>query len=83
MKAFYGKELKDNQDVAVKIEIKNNNESNAINRIAILSSLEDINKISKFYFYEHKNNKNIIVETLYEFSLKIFLRIMKKFLKLF
>lgn len=45
MKLFYGKELKDNQDVAVKIEIKKNKESNAINEIAFLSSLEDINII--------------------------------------
>ena len=38
MKVFYGKELKDNQDVTVKMEIKNNKESNAINEIDILSN---------------------------------------------
>ena len=72
MQVFYGKDRINNDDLAVKVEIKNKKQSDAYNEIITLTRLKEVSQIPKFYFYEFENNKNVVAETLFGPSLQKF-----------
>lgn len=68
-KVFFGKDIKSEQDLAIKINIKNDNNKSICNEIEILNNLGDINGIPKIFHTKNENNEFIITENLFGPSL--------------
>ena len=77
MKVFYGKINNTNEDIAVKIDLKDKKKSDIITEIEMLTRLKGI-QIPLFYFFEFYKGKNIITESLFGPSLRRFYKYNKK-----
>ena len=72
MKVYYGKINLSNEDIAVKIDLRDKKKPDIITEIEMLTRLKGIPQIPSFYFYEFVKGKNIMAESLYGPSLKRF-----------
>ena len=69
MKTFFGKNMKKNEYMAIKIETKKKKMSPIKNEVIILSELKGIEGIPFVFDYNYKDDKNILCESLYGPSL--------------